>query len=218
MTDKKEKTPKQKSISERERAETVARAILAQQPQLSKTAPRKEKLAWDQTPTLPGQVGDWIDQLGQHVDQFPPVDPNGQHVPEQLEHILMIMAQWYVRKDGKYYDVEEPGPVLSRDDVERVIIQRLKEEFPANALSNDAVSQLLQVLIKDQFVDPRRSIPIWSGLRQSMPGNTRKLSFKRMVATINTWKAPEYRSLNINKPSWGPFEKYMEVTFRRPKE
>jgi hypothetical protein len=47
MTDKKEKTPKQKSISERERAETVARAILAQQPQLSKTAPRKEKLAWD---------------------------------------------------------------------------------------------------------------------------------------------------------------------------
>ena len=218
MTDKKEKTPKQKSISERERAETVARAILAQQPQLSKTAPRKEKLAWDQTPTLPGQVGDWIDQLGQHVDQFPPVHPNGQHVPEQLEHILMIMAQWYVRKDGKYYDVEEPGPVLSRDDVERVIIQRLKEEFPANALSNDAVSQLLQVLIKDQFVDPRRSIPIWSGLRQSMPGNTRKLSFKRMVATINTWKAPEYRSLNINKPSWGPFEKYMEVTFPRPKE
>ena len=50
--------------------------------------------------------------------------------------------------------------MLSRDDVERVIIQRLKEEFPANALSNDAVSQLLQVLIKDQFVDPRRSIPI----------------------------------------------------------
>ena len=81
MTDKKEKTPKQKSISERKRAETVARAIMAQQPQLSKTAPRKEKLAWDQTPTLPGQVGDWIDQLGQHVDQFPPVDPNGQHVP-----------------------------------------------------------------------------------------------------------------------------------------
>lgn len=56
MTDKKEKTPKQKSISERERAETVARAIMAQQPQLSKTAPRKEKLAWDQTPTLPSML------------------------------------------------------------------------------------------------------------------------------------------------------------------
>ena len=51
----------------------------------------------------------------QHVDQFPPVNKNGQYEPEQLEHIVMIMAQWYVRKDGKYYDVEEPGPVLSRD-------------------------------------------------------------------------------------------------------
>ena len=178
----------------------------------------EEKFALEELPALPGPVGDWVDQLSQHVDQFPRVNKNGQYEPEQLEHILMIMAQWYVRKDGKYYDVEEPGPVLSRDDVERVIIQRLKEEFPANALSNDVVRQLLQVLIKDQFVDPRRSIPIWSGLRQSMPGDMRKLTFKRMVATINTWKAPKYRSLGIETPSWGPFKAYMEVTFPRPKE
>lgn len=102
--------------------------------------------------------------------------------------------------------------------MERVIIQRLKEEFSANALSNDLVRQLLQVLIKDQFVDPRSSIPIWSGLRQSMPGDLRKLTFKRMVATINTWKVPKYRSLGIETPSWGSFKAYMEVTFPRPKE
>ena len=51
-----------------------------------------------------------------------------------------------------------------------------------------------------------------------MPGNTGKLACKRMIAKINIWKAPKYRLLNIDKPSWGPFEKYVEVTFPRPKE
>jgi hypothetical protein len=136
----------------------------------------------------------------------------------QLEHILMTIAQWYVRKDGKYYDVEEPGAALSRDDVERVIIQRIKEEFPSSDLSQDVVRQLLQVLIKDRFVDPRRSIPIWSGLRQSMPGNTQTLTFQRMVATINTWRAPDYRSLGVKEQDFGPFSDFLETTFTRSSE
>lgn len=179
---------------------------------------------WDKSEELakpnptPGQLA-WNENLAQHVEKFSYLDANGKPVEAPVGFILQTVAQWYVRKDGKYYDVEEPGPVFSRDDIERIIIQRLKEEFPGNDLSDDLVRQILQVLIKDIFVDPRTSIPIWSGLRQSLPGNANRLVFERMAATINTWREPEYRSLGgVTEADWGPVKDYLDWTFPREAE
>ncbi|MDA9980275.1 DUF5906 domain-containing protein [Yoonia sp.] len=169
-------------------------------------------------PDPPLYLERWNENLAEHVEPFPPVPERGEATFTSLEIILKTIAQWYVRKDGKYYDVEEFGPVFSRDDVERIIIQRLKGEFAGKKLSQDDVRQLLQVAIRDIFVDPRRSIPIWSGLRQSMPGNPNRLSFERMAATINTWREPPYRRLGNIKADWGPFEDFMKVTFTREDE
>ena len=171
----------------------------------SKDAPTDSQLAWSEN-------------LAQHVEKFSYHDEKGNPVEAPLEFILTTCAQWYVRKDGKYFDVEEPGPLFSRDDIERIIIQRLKEEFPGNDLSSDVVRQLLQVLIKDIFVDPRMSIPIWSGMRQSIPGNGNRLVFERMAATINSWREPEYRGLNVTDAEWGPVQEYLEWTFPREAE
>jgi len=171
----------------------------------NKDAPTDSQLAWNEN-------------LAQHVEKFSYLDENGNPVEAPLEFIVTSVAQWYVRKDGKYFDVEEPGPMFSRDDVERIIVQRLKEEFPGNDLSDDLVRQILQVLIKDIFVDPRTSIPIWSGLRQSLPGNPNRLVFERMAATINTWREPGYRRLGVQEAEWGPVDEYLEWTFPRQAE
>jgi hypothetical protein len=172
----------------------------------------------DFQPDPPEHLQRWHESLAEHVDVSPPLTQPGEVTFDALGNILQTIAQWYVRKDGKYYDVEEFGPVFSRDDVERIIVQRLKGEFPGKDLSEDDVRQLLQVAIRDIFVDPRRSIPIWSGLRQSMPGNPNRLSFQRMAATINTWRNPSYRQLEGVAPVWGPFEDFMKVTFTRKDE
>lgn len=115
-------------------------------------------------PDAPLPLKRWDDNLAKHVDIFAVQPREDEATFDTLENILKIVVQWYVRKDGKYYDVEEPGPVFSRNDIERIIVQRIKEEFPNARLSEDEIRQLLQVAIKDIFVDPRRSIPIWSGL------------------------------------------------------
>ena len=172
----------------------------------------------DDFPDPPDALLDWDANVAPHVEPLlPPSDPSQPHF-DTLENIIKMVAQWYVRKDGKYYDVEEFGPVFSRNDVERIIVQRLKGEFPYTKLSEDSVRQMLQVLIGDIFVDPRRSIPIWSGLRQSMPGNPDRLSFERMAATINTWREPPYRRLGNIKADLGPFDNFMNVTFTREDE
>ena len=161
----------------------------------------------------------WVEELYPYETTFPRHDSEGNVIEATLDEILQTVAQWYVRKNNKYYDVDVPGEVLSRDDVERVIIQRLKVEFPANDLVPDLVRQILQRLIRDIFVSPRESIPIWSGIRKSVPGNSNKLIFSpHMTATINTWKVPQYRQLGISEADWGPFEAFLDYMLPREEE
>ena len=161
----------------------------------------------------------WAEELGPYEEPFPKYDAHGRVVVASLAEILQTVAQWYVRKNNKYYDVDVPGEVLSRDDVERVIIQRLKVSFPGNKIPQDVVRQILQKLIRDIFVSPRESIPIWSGIRKSIPGNPNTLIFSpHMTATINTWRVPSYRQLGEDSADWGPFEAFLETMFPREEE
>ncbi len=161
----------------------------------------------------------WAEELSPYEEPFPKYDAHGRVVVASLAEILQTVAQWYVRKNNKYYDVDVPGEVLSRDDVERVIIQRLKVSFPGNKIPQDVVRQILQKLIRDIFVSPRESIPIWSGIRKSIPGNPNKLIFSpHMTATINTWRVPSYRQLGEDSADWGPFEAFLETMFPREEE
>ena len=161
----------------------------------------------------------WAEELSPYEEPFPKHDAHGRVVVASLAEILQTVAQWYVRKNNKYYDVDVPGEVLSRDDVERVIIQRLKVSFPGNKIPQDVVRQILQKLIRDIFVSPRESIPIWSGIRKSIPGNPNKLIFSpHMTATINTWRVPSYRQLGEDSADWGPFEAFLETMFPREEE
>lgn len=160
------------------------------------------------------QLEDWAMSLWEYEEAFTRYDESGLPLIATSSEILQTVAQWYVRKNNKYYDVDIPGETLSRDDVERLIIQRLKTAFPGNDLPQDIVRQLLQRLIRDVFVSPRESIPIWSGVRKSIPGNPNKLIFsERMTATINTWRYPEYRKLGVKDADWGPFEEFLDTMF-----
>ena len=161
----------------------------------------------------------WTEELFFYEQAFPKYDEHGRVLVATLDEILQTVAQWYVRKNNKYYDVDVPGEVLSRDDVERVIIHRLRVTFPANDIPQDVVRQILQRLIRDMFVSPRESIPIWSGVRKSSPGNPNKLIFSpHMTATINTWRVPAYRLLGEVGRDWGPFEEFLEVMLPREDE
>lgn len=167
---------------------------------------------WSDVPDPDPFLEEWYEELSPFEYPFPRYDTQGRVVTASLQEITQTIAQWYVRKNNKYYDVAVPGEVLSRDDVERVITHRLKVAFPGNTdLVPDVVRQLLQKVIRDVFVSPRESIPIWSGVRKSFPGNPQRLVFSdHMTATINTWREPAYRRLSIDRPDWGPVEEFLE--------
>jgi len=180
---------------------------------------RTRTISLNRQKTMDPGLASWVDEVHPYEESFPKHDEHGRVLVATLEEIIQTVAQWYVRKNNKYYDVDVPGEVLSRDDVERVIIQRLKVTFSGNDIPQDVVRQILQMLIRDMFVSPRESIPIWSGVRKSSPGNPNKLMFSpHMTATINTWRVPAYRRLGENGQDWGPFEEFLEVMLPREEE
>jgi hypothetical protein len=66
----------------------------------------------DFQPAPPDHLLRWDESLAEHVDVSPPLTQPGEVTFDALGNILQTIAQWYVRKDGKYYDVEEFGPVF----------------------------------------------------------------------------------------------------------
>jgi hypothetical protein len=154
----------------------------------------------DFQPDPPDHLLRWDENLAEHVDVFPPQTQPGEASFDTLKNILRTIAQWYVRKDGKYYDVEEFGPVFSRDDVERIIVQRLKGEFPGKDLSEDEVRQLLQVAIRDVFVDPRRSIPMVTGA-SFLGGAIRSRQSRRAVVSPCRARSTAFRDKLSASPS-----------------
>ena len=132
---------------------------------------RSKTISFNRQKSMEPGLASWLEELQPYEESFSKHDEHGRVLVATLEEILQTVAQWYVRKNNKYYDVDVPGEVLSRDDVERIIIQRLKVTFPGNDIPQDIIRQILQKLIRDMFVSPRESIPIWSGIRKSVPGN-----------------------------------------------
>ena len=100
MSDTNKSTDEKDPEADKKRHLQVVRAIMAQQPNAHPES--NEAIVWDEPPEVPQEVADWIEQLGQHVDPFVKEGENTSVGEVQLEHILMTIAQWYVRKDGKY--------------------------------------------------------------------------------------------------------------------
>jgi hypothetical protein len=99
----------------------------------------------DFQPDPPDHLLRWDENLAPHVEPFPPQTPPGEASFDALGNILQTIAQWYVRKDGKYYDVEEFGPVFSRDDVERIIVQRLIRNMLNTGSSVTVIAKSLNI-------------------------------------------------------------------------
>ena len=65
-------------------------------------------------------LADWYEELAPYEFPFPRYDETGARFVASISEITQTIAQWYVRKNNKYYDVDIPGEELSRDANEKL--------------------------------------------------------------------------------------------------
>ncbi len=138
----------------------------------------------------------------------------GAEVTEQVQRLAKAYGDQIVRRDNKFFDVENLSVPLSRNDVERMILNRVRDEYPEVPLSKDLVKGLFKLLIEAQHTDADRSFQVWNGTAICEAGNSNRLIRSRGAVAANTWVEPEYRQLRVNSAELGVIGRFFDEFFQ----
>lgn len=147
--------------------------------------------------------------------QQPSTEPN---TTKLIKDLAKEYGNQIVRRDNKFYDIDRLGCPLSRNDVEMMLLNRIRAEHPQVPLSNELLKGLFRLLIEQRHTDIDRSFQVWNGASTCEPGNINRLIMSRGAASINTWTEPGYRSLKVNSADYGVFQEFFDVFFQREED
>ncbi|MDE4063689.1 primase-helicase family protein [Phaeobacter gallaeciensis] len=128
------------------------------------------------------------------------------------------IASWFVRRDGKYYDIDKYTTKHSLPDVQAICLQRFAEELPHIPLSTDLIRAAFKASFVTLTTSPDERVGTWSGSVLGAPGCSDRLLRHRGTVAINTWTKPTYRSLGINAAEYGCADDFFSWIFPRHEE
>lgn len=131
-------------------------------------------------------------------------DPALSTGPEPFDVLARYVASSFVRRDNRFFQVDNWSNGLSADDVKRVCIQRFPTLFPAIPLSQELVRRVFQKTMEENHSDLSLTVPVWNGRAACRPDVQSRLITDNGLVSINSWKQPSYRGLGITESSWGP--------------
>lgn len=145
-----------------------------------------------------------------------PAEPTDAQI---IDEVAGLVSSWFVRKDQKFFDIDMPQTVLSKGDIERISLYRLKHRFGPNYLTPDMLRLSFRKAIEERHTDQLRSIPVWSGEQVCHPGNSDRVIWASGYVHINTWRCPTYRHLTPEvEADYGVSAEFFEWLFPRTKE
>jgi hypothetical protein len=131
--------------------------------------------------------------------------------------LTTAISSWFVRRDNKFYDLDNLGTALSKPDIQRVCLHRFSETFPDIKLSSALLREVFTRAIDVRTSSIAQSIPVWSGKRVCLPGSNSRLIWKNGSVSVNTWVRPAYRSIEA-APSLGISAAFFFTMFPRAEE
>lgn len=140
--------------------------------------------------------------------QAPALRPND---PATL--LRRTVSGWYVRRDGKFYDVQNPNVTFNFNDVKAACVQRFREEFPGIELTNELVRASVDAAAYGISHDPALGFSTWNGLQRCDPDNRDRLIQERGMVTLNSWEPPAYRSARDGTAEPGVIGDFLDFVF-----
>jgi len=135
------------------------------------------------------------------------------------DNLIRLLATSYVRREGRFYHIDRPSVSLTRDDLQRSFLTQAYQINNGAPFNNSIKKEIFETAIQQNNPDPTRSIPVWTGTTVSYPGNpNRRIQLESGQVILNSWKAPDYRTLPVNSPPADIFGLFLGIIFPRPDE
>ncbi len=138
--------------------------------------------------------------------------------PSHVSILAKAVANWFVRRDGKYYDVDRLNVAISKTDVKQICISRFQHEYPDIPLTSDLAKTVFSRVLEKTHADPEQIVSVWSGQRVCRPGDPNRIIHERGSASVNTWTLPGYRALDVTEADYGAAAEFFEWVFPRETE
>lgn len=137
---------------------------------------------------------------------------------QSRNELAKSVCNWFVRRDGKFYSLDNLNVALSKPDVKRICMHRITDEHPDVPLSNQLLKDVFTLAIEQTHSDVKRTIAVWNGQRVCRPTDNRRILHDRGIATINTWNEPGYRKQTVTGADYGIAGEFLDWMFPRPAE
>jgi len=143
---------------------------------------------------------------------------NRDQLDENLtREVAKKISGWYVRRDGKFYSLSNLHVRRSKHDIQRECIARLAEHFPGRDLTN-ALPGAFRLAIDLKHADLEATIPVWNGRIVCRPDVPEPVIWSEGSVTVNSWKAPVYRSFRPGANDLIVVEEFLGWVLPREKE
>lgn len=141
----------------------------------------------------------------------PPLTPD---TPEATKSALArFIASRFVRRDGKFYRLDNPNVSISATDLKRVSLHQVKAAFPNVEVTDELWSAVCAHVVNDTHTIQAESVPVWDGTQNCVPGEIGGLIWNDGMASLNTWRLPAYRQLNVDAQDDRLFDQLLERVF-----
>lgn len=138
--------------------------------------------------------------------------------PSLVSNLTKTLCSWFVRRDGKYYAIDNLSAAMSMPDLKIVTVQRFRSEFPEVPLTSELLKAVFKRSLEQTHTDPEETVAVWSGRRVCLPGNPKRIVLERGLASINTWSLPAYRRITTAEADFGVFGQFFDWVFPRAAE
>lgn len=150
--------------------------------------------------------------MEKEINETPPLDDN------TTAKLSKALASWYVRKDGKFYDIRRLDKKSSREDIERAAMHRFQEDYPEVTDLGSYLKPVFHTAITQRSGSRDQSIPVWSGTSLCDPKVDSPFIWDSGMVAINTWVCPDYRKVQFNDRDIRLFDDFIDFVFVRAPE
>lgn len=134
---------------------------------------------------------------------------------EVRDEVLLaeFIAARFVRRDGKFYVINELAAPISATDLKRVAYHQALAAFPGIKITDKLWSAVCKRAINDTHSARDQSVPVWNGRQSCQPATASRVFWENSMASINTWSAPTYRSLDTKGADSAMFDELLRLIF-----
>lgn len=127
----------------------------------------------------------------------------------QVRVVSEAVAGQFVQSEEKYLHVDHLGRKLKYGDAVSIAKRIIEDRFPIEHESPETVKKIIKLVFSDSAT---HSIALWDGKTRCVPGNSNRVLRGRYMATINTWRQPEYRLLGVKDADMTMFNSFLKKT------